>query len=104
MCWQILRVAKHEHERDLEDSHVAGCVSRASSKDAWSALPPGSPLAQPLLPGRSKESKDDRIASALKGNRERLRSGVWERPLLERPMPMTMRGETLRESARETDD
>ena len=74
---QILRVARQEDKVEKQ---------RASEAEA-SPASPGGGLLSPLLShspsSESKLSKDERIASALKGNVRRMKSNVWERPILE---------------------
>ena len=61
----------------------------AGDKQFWAPWDRGDAL-NPLLPSDGDtRTKDERIASTLKGNARRMKSGVWDGPLLEHPVSLT---------------
>ena len=104
---QILRVARQEHEADLQTkgkgegesegggAHAAGGAGAHAGEaehDSYASPAGGSSLLAPLLPGgemhaeegrlptpiRSGPSKDERISAALKGNVRRMKSTLFD--------------------------
>jgi len=71
---QILRMAVREHE---EDMRLASEWELARAESSMRRSTSG--LTLPLL--EKAPSKDERIASALKGNAKRMNNDVWDQPL-----------------------